>query len=304
MKIYLIFQFLVTSLFYSVVVQSSCADHSVTLQVLGSGGPELNDKRASSSYLVWVDGKAIALIDMGGGSSLNYERSGAKFEDLDVVAFSHFHVDHSADFPVLIKGSYFTSRKRPLLVFGPDGNDRMPSTEEFIQAMFSSNGSYRYLQNYLVTKNNTNYWLDSRIVQLNRDTVQAFQITPSLDLSTIQVHHGPLPALAWRVNSYGCSITFSGDMSNEFHTLEKLANKTDILVAHNAIPENGTGAARHLHMPPSVIGVIAKKAQVKKLVISHRMMRTLGRERNTEQQIRKSYSGALVFANDLDLILP
>jgi len=42
---------------------------------------------------------------MGGGASLNYELSGAKFNDLDVVTFSHFHVDHSADFPALVKGA-------------------------------------------------------------------------------------------------------------------------------------------------------------------------------------------------------
>ena len=33
-----------------------CSGHGVQVQVLGSGGPELEDKRASSSYLVWQDG--------------------------------------------------------------------------------------------------------------------------------------------------------------------------------------------------------------------------------------------------------
>ena len=31
----------------------SCGTGEVTVQVLGSGGPDLRDKRASSSYLVW-----------------------------------------------------------------------------------------------------------------------------------------------------------------------------------------------------------------------------------------------------------
>ena len=286
------------------IAWSNCSDHSVKLQVLGSGGPELTDKRASTSYLVWVDHKAIALIDMGGGSSLNYETAGANFEDLDVVAFSHFHVDHSADFPALIKGSYFTDRKRPLPVFGPDGNNRMPSTKEFLQSMFGSKGSYRYLQDYLITVDSDQYSLIGHSVKLIPNHVQSFQINPNLILSAVQVHHGPLPALAWRVDSHDCSITFSGDMNNDFHTLEKLAVNTDILVAHNAIPENASGIARKLHMPPSEIGIIAKNAHVKKLVISHRMMRTLGNEKTTEQYIRKSYTGDLLFANDLDLISP
>jgi len=42
----------------------------VALQVLGSGGPIADDGRASSSYLIWVDGKSRVLIDAGGGSFL------------------------------------------------------------------------------------------------------------------------------------------------------------------------------------------------------------------------------------------
>lgn len=51
-------------------MSTNCIDHSVALHVLGSGGAEIDDQRASSSYLVWADNKAIALIDMGGGASL------------------------------------------------------------------------------------------------------------------------------------------------------------------------------------------------------------------------------------------
>ena len=49
-----LFLFLLTSFF---AIQSSfaqsCGAHGVAVQVLGSGGPELEDKRASSSYLIW-----------------------------------------------------------------------------------------------------------------------------------------------------------------------------------------------------------------------------------------------------------
>jgi len=50
----------------------SCGAQGVAVQVLGSGGPEQQDKRASSSYLVWEDGRPRALVDAGGGSALRF----------------------------------------------------------------------------------------------------------------------------------------------------------------------------------------------------------------------------------------
>ena len=55
-----------------------CEKQGVWLQVLGSGGPELEDGRASSGYVIWQDGKARVLVDMGAGSLLRFEKSGAK----------------------------------------------------------------------------------------------------------------------------------------------------------------------------------------------------------------------------------
>jgi ribonuclease BN (tRNA processing enzyme) len=52
-------------------------------------------------------------------------------------------------------------------------------------------------------------------------------------------------------------------------------------------------------MPPSVIGKIASAAAVKQLVLSHRMLRTLGRESESLAAIRAYYDGTVTFADDL-----
>jgi len=54
-------------------------------------------------------------------------------KDLHAVLFTHFHVDHAADFPVLVKSSFFEDRTPPLPVFGPAGSSLFPSTTEFIK---------------------------------------------------------------------------------------------------------------------------------------------------------------------------
>ena len=75
----------------------------VSLQVLGSGGPELDDGRASASYLLWKDEKANVLVDAGSGSSVQFGASGADFTDVDTILLSHLHTDHAADLPSFIK---------------------------------------------------------------------------------------------------------------------------------------------------------------------------------------------------------
>ena len=288
------------------LARSDCGANGVALQVLGSGGPEImQDRRASSSYLVWLNGKARLLVDAGGGSALNFGRSSAAFEDLDAIVFTHFHVDHSADLPVFVKASWFGDRTRGLPLFGPTGNRLMPSMRGFVTALFDDKqGAFRYLSDFIDSSPTNAYKLEAQDITATGKSLWSGFHNAHLRLSAIPVHHGPVPALAWRVDLADRSITFSGDMNGDNHTLVKLAVGSDLLVAHNAIPEGATGVARQLHMPPSVIGRIAAGARVKQLVLSHRMQRTLGRETQTRHIIQQNYRGPIEFANDLDCFRP
>jgi len=272
------------------------AQSNIALQVLGSGGPESGDKRASSGYIVWIDGKSRVLIDFGGGASLRFEEVGAKIEDLKVILLTHLHIDHTADIPALLKSSFFTRTSGNLPIYGPENNHFMPSTQSFIERLFDSNdGAWQYLGDHLDGKSRLQ--LKAHTIKTTHKVKTIYQ-KGNLSISAISVHHGPIPALAYRVTVGNKSITFSGDMNGDYHTLEKLAKNTDILVAHNAIPKNAKGVAIKLHMTSLTIGKIAQKAQVKSLVLSHRMLRTLGKEKESKREIRKSYKGTIKFAED------
>jgi ribonuclease BN (tRNA processing enzyme) len=278
----------------------SCTHKGVELQVLGSGGPELEDQRASSSYVVWQDGRPRILVDSGGGSALEFGRAGAHVAQLDAILFTHLHIDHTADFPALIKSSYFEERKNPLPVYGPDGNDSFPSTTEFVADLFDTKrGAYRYLADFLSGRAG-GYRLVTNNVSLPAHAVRTIFRSSDISGSATPVVHGGVPALAWRVTLGGKSIVFSGDTNGDNGNLERLAKDADLFVAHNAIPEGETDAARQLHMPPSVIGRIARNARVKAIVLSHRMLRTLGHESETRAVIATIYSGPVTFAEDLE----
>jgi len=292
-----------------------CGTAPVQVQVLGSGGPELADKRASSSYLVWIDGRPRVLVDIGGGAALRFGESGATVSDLDVILLTHLHVDHTADLAALIKSSFFEDRSRPLPLYGPRGNKFAPSTVTFVRTLFdSTRGAYRYLGDFLSPLASDTYKLQPHDVgetggKIGRrrktgDIIPSVFRNDRLRVAAVTVVHGSMPALAWRIEAGNKIVVFSGDTNGNSGHLEQLARQADLLVAHNAIPEGTVGVARNLHMPPSVIGRIARDAGVKQLVLSHRMLRTLGRETETLDLIKKSYAGPVEFANDLDCFTP
>ena len=267
----------------------SCGATGIAVQVLGSGGPELQDKRASSSYLIWDHGKARVIVDAGGGSALRFGQSGAHMSQLDVFLFSHFHIDHSGDFPALVFSSWFEDRNRPLPIYGPSGNQYMPSTTEFVRRPLQrSSRSLALSQRYDRAQSPGN--LPAAAAQCRAH--------PRARPRPAQRRYGPLRRQrhAWRVSRPGLA---SGDR-RQAHRLQRrhqrrrrrphpARNDADLFIAHNAVPEGATGVERRLHMPPSVIGTTAANAHVKQLVLSHRMLRTLGPEKQqqTQTEIRR-----------------
>ena len=125
-------------------------DGQVTLQVLGSGGPIADDARASTSYLLWVNGRSRFMVDAGGGSFLRFGEAGARFEDLDHIAISHLHTDHSTDLVALLKSGYFSNRNRDLSVSGPAGGGAYPGIQKYFEKLLDADtGPYAYLAGYL-----------------------------------------------------------------------------------------------------------------------------------------------------------
>ena len=276
-----------------------CGDEGVWVQVLGAGGPELDDLQASTSYLVWVDGKARLLVDTGPGSSVQFGKSLAKFEDLHAIVFTHLHVDHSADFPSFIKGSYFADRSNPLPVYGPTGNETMPSTTDYVDKMIGSDGVYRYLSDFLTDKSSGGYRITAQNVPASGTKRWSQPETQPLRLSAIPVHHGIIPAVAWRVDVGDRSIVFTGDFNNANKTVAMFARDADTLVIHHAIPEGAGSGARSLHVTPSQIGQVASDASVRLLIVSHHMNRTLSKTALSRTQIEKTYGGEIFFASDM-----
>jgi ribonuclease BN (tRNA processing enzyme) len=274
----------------------------VVLQVLGSGGPIADDGRASSGYLVWVDGRARVLVDAGGGTFLRFGEAAAGFTDLDFVGLSHFHTDHSADFVALLKSGSFSGRVRALPVAGPGGDGPFPGLEDWLQALLARDGgAYGYLASYIDGKGPT-VALQPREVSASGG-VDVFG-NERVMVEAMRVPHGIVPALAFRVSVGDEVLVFASDQNGGDPAFVEFANGATILVMHMVIPEGVTGVGRRLHAPPSVIGAIAAQAGAGKLVLSHFMARSLRDLDANVARVRESYDGDIVLAEDLGCITP
>lgn len=273
-----------------------------TLQVLGSGGPIADDGRASSGYLIWIDGKSRFLIDSGGGIFLRFGEAGARFGDLDHVGISHFHTDHSTDLSALLKSGYFSDRTRPLSISGPVGRGSYPGTTDYLNRLLDpDHGAYAYLDGYLDGSAGlvklTAIDVDPKLQKSSRVYVDP---TDDIEVFALGVPHGPVPALAYRIRIGHQSIVFSGDQNGNSESFIDFARGTDILVMHMPVPENISGVGRKLHAPPSVLGNIAAKTGAGTLVLSHFMARSLVDMEANLKEIRSRYKGPLVSATDLE----
>ena len=272
---------------------------SVAVQVLGSGGPDSNDARASSGYLVWLDGEARLLVDAGGGIFLRFGEAKAKFESLDAIAITHLHADHVSDLPALLKSGFFGDRQRPLPIIGPSGGDVFPGIKEFMHAMFDPDrGAFRYLSGYL---DGSGGMVRADIVEMDAtvETPTAAFGNDRFKLTAIGVKHGPVPALGYLVEVRGHRIAFAGDQNGDNAAFATMIKGVDILVMDHAVPEMADPVARQLHARPSEIGLLAAHAGVKQLVLSHNMARSLGPLKENLALIRQHYDGPTKVAEDL-----
>ena len=287
----------------SSVAEATCTG-DLAMQVLGSGGPVPQGHRASTGYLVWIKGQNRVLVDFGGGTFLRFGEANARIQDLRLVAITHFHADHVADLPALVKAGYFSDRTDPLPISGPSGAGEFPGLTDFLRAEFASpHGAFAYLSGAL-DGTGGQFKLEPVEVAVTRDSPMPVLQSPGLTVLAAPVTHGPVPALGYLVRISGRSIAFSGDQNGDNPVFWKMIQGADLLVMHLAVSEHPDPVAASLHAIPSVIGKHAQAAHIKHLVLSHLMARSLKTLPENLRIIRHYYKGQISVARDLECFSP
>lgn len=269
----------------SAQAQSQCSDEGVQLQILGSGGPFGSD-RASSAYLVWIDGQSRIMVDTGGGSFTRFHEAGAIIESLDLIALSHFHPDHSAELPALL-----WPRTGELTIAGPSGSADFPSLDEYLEGLLGPNGVFRVLNSRFEIEAIT-----TDVGNITRGVGAHVSRFGDRVVSAYGVPHGDVPTLAYRVETPQGSIAFSSDQNGSDGVFADFVRGVDVLVVHFAGNEDGSGRG-DLHAKPSAWAEIANDAEVGSLVLSH-IMSNADFDANLAA-LEEIWTGPLTIAEDL-----
>ena len=281
----------------------------LSVTVLGSGGPIANAHRASSGYVVSVDGKARILVDAGGGTFERIGRSGLDLSTLEQILLTHMHIDHTSDLPAVIMHLYMLERKREIALAGPTGrpgNDAapenaaaQPGVAEFIRLLFGDGGAWRYMntfEGFGIDVHETSSTLEDRVV--HRIPVNGRLADLGLSLHAVAAPHGMMPAVSFRIDCAEESVVFSGDTSASTIELITLAKDCSLLVHDFALPERDVPHGK-LHAKPSAVGRTARRSGSKALLLSHSMPAIEGELLESVEIVKQEFDGRIELAQDL-----
>jgi len=285
----------------AIAAENRCgAPDTMSLQLLGSGGPISDDARASSGSVIWINGKSRLLIDAGGGTYLRFGQAGARLEDLRFIGISHFHTDHSADLPALLKGAYFMSAPSKVTLAGPAGSDAFPSMTAFFNAMFGpSGGAFQYLSGLRTGSDGLGLTVTPIDVDYRSPTATEVYKDDEVKISTFGIPHGDVPTLAFRIEGKLGTIVISADQNGHREGFSDFAKGADILVMPAAIEDDADDVSKSLHATPTLVGQLSEQAKPKMLVLNHFMGKALMDKAANVTIIKKYYDGPLYEGRDL-----
>jgi ribonuclease BN (tRNA processing enzyme) len=273
--------------------------------VLGSGGPGA-DGRASTCFVLSLDGTPRILIDAGSGAFVRLGEANVSLDRLALILLTHLHIDHVGELPGIMKARV-VSHGGPIdfQVFGPTGTGQFPSTQRFIDLLFGKRGAFAYLADFSapMTINATN--VDAKLQPGAKP--QTLLTQNELTITAIAGHHFDAPAIIYRVEYKGRSVVFSGDIDPAgLANLRLIADQCDLLVFNTVVldPPHSPAILYSLHTPPNKIGEVAAATHAGALLLTH-LNRSIDQAHDAIlASIRRSYNGPVTFATDCMRVSP
>src|ERR1700722_19680604 len=288
-------KFILVPLLVAAFVSTTLAqDFKVTL--LGTGNPRPVMSRFGPSILVEAGNEKL-LFDCGRGATQRLYQLNSSFPEITALFLTHLHSDHTVGIPDLWLTGWVMGRSTPLPVWGPEGTKAM----------------MQHLQEAYAFDIHVRRDVDTKLPGAGAEVIAkdigegVVYNSGSVKVTAFLVDHGEIkPALGYRVDYGGHSVTLSGD-TRPSENLIKFAQGTDVLI-HEVIdpPAFGETVSRDTqeqrktiiehHTTPEQAGIVFTRVKPKLAVYSHIVPPDVP---EVIPHTRKSYAGPLEVGEDL-----
>jgi len=237
---------------------------------IGSGTGVPSNKRSSPGIIIKIADEVL-LFDTGPGSLRKMAEAGFTYNDVDWIFYTHFHVDHIADFaPFLFATkSPLLLREKDLTVTGPKG------MKKFYEDLVHLYGNQIVSNRYKIF-----------FKEVEKDEILK---------NNWKVKTKPLPhtenSIGYRIESENKIVVYSGD-TDYCEALVEFGKDADLLILECSFPEKVDG-----HLSPEFAGRTAKEAKAKRLILTH--LYPVCDSYDIKKQCVKGFSGDITVAYDL-----
>ena len=222
--------------------------NKISLLILGSGTTNISPIKGSPGYFLKINKKGI-LIDSGNGTLYRLAISGCSIFDIDIIIYSHLHPDHVSDLlPLLHAFKWDPCRPKGLKevkLLGPKSIiDYYSVLNDFFGKSISSEKNI--------------FKIEEHVMENDKKTID------DISFITKRVPHSK-DSIAYRIEYEGVSLVYSGD--TDFNdSLVSLSKNCNILIIECSLPSNKKSTG---HLTPSKIEQIVKRANPRKVLLTH-----------------------------------
>ena len=241
------------------------------LIILGSGSAAPSLERNCAGYVLKIDGKKI-LLDSGPGTMRRLLEMKISLSDIDHIFYTHLHNDHINDLGAIIwSNNYGLNRTKQLNIYGPNG------IKEYT----------RILVNKILNPAKLYFGLNVKQLKDSKINIDNFS------METRQIKHSSTTrSVAYKIKFEGRTFVYTGDTEYCNETIE-FAKNADALLTECSTPDESKIDG---HLTPSLVGSMAKKANVKHLILTHFYPEVL--KINIKKASSREFKGKITLARD------
>lgn len=240
------------------------------LVVLGSGVVEPTLRRGASSYALEI-GDDLILLDMGPGAIRSALQAGLDPRDARHLVLSHLHPDHTVDLVTFLFACNYADEWRPKHEITLHGPETLPKFLDDLEVPFP--------------------WVRprgwTRHVRQGPIEGDGWRAVPH------EVEHGSTKALAWRFETAGRTLCYSGDTSRCAGLLEA-ARDVDLLLVECSLTKDQPRVDGHMNTAD--VGRVAAESGAKRVLLTH--LYPIAEEVDVVAEVREHYDGPVEKAGD------